>query len=141
MSPEASGSHRLKALASAQADKLIVGGIGLGSLLSVALLPHQFWPRCPIYAFTGIYCPGCGGLRATWDLLHGDVQGAVNQNPLIFAIPLLVLVGFLVQADAKKTGRRWPTIVVLILVAAITLAFTILRNQPGSWMAPDLLWR
>lgn len=128
----------LNQLVTKHADKLIVAGIGLGSLASVVFLPHQFWPKCPLYALTGIYCPGCGGLRATWDLLHGNLNGAINQNPLIFAIPLFVALGFAVQFEARRSGRRWPTIVLITAVALVSLIFTVLRNQPGSWMAPDV---
>lgn len=131
--------NRLLALGRRHGSALIVGGIGLTTLASVAFLPHQFWPRCPIYSLTGIYCPGCGGLRATWDLLHGNIQAAVNQNALIFAIPLFVLTGFVVQWDAKKTGRKWPTIVLLAVTAVVAIGFTWLRNLPGSWLAPDPL--
>ena len=131
------GQDWLKRQGAKHTDKLIVTAIGLGSLASVAFLPHGFWPKCPIYALTGIYCPGCGGLRATWELLHGNLSAALNQNPLIFAIPLFVALGFAVQFHAERSGRRWPTVVLIALVAIVSLVFTVLRNQPGSWMAPD----
>ena len=31
-----------------------------------------FFPKCPIYSTTGIYCPGCGSQRALHDFLHLD---------------------------------------------------------------------
>ena len=45
---------------------------------------------CPLYALTGLWCPACGGLRATHDLAHGDLAGAWAMNPLwVLAVPLV----------------------------------------------------
>ncbi|MGL5861091.1 MAG: DUF2752 domain-containing protein, partial [Phycicoccus sp.] len=44
------------------------------------------YPVCFSYSLAGIYCPGCGLLRAAHDLTHLDVAGAVERNPI--AIPL-----------------------------------------------------
>ena len=46
--------------------------------------PHASgsWGYCPI-SLLGLYCPGCGGLRAVNDLTHGDVIGAVSSNALL----------------------------------------------------------
>lgn len=100
---------------------------------TIYLLPTSLWPKCPIYFVTGLYCPGCGGLRAAHALLQGDVAAALNQNALIFAIPVLILGGFLVQ----KKASRVLTTTYLVFVGLVTATFTVLRNIPGSWLAPD----
>lgn len=109
----------------------VTGALGIGVLATV---PQSFWPKCPIYWTTGIYCPGCGGLRATSALLQGDLAAAANQNILIFLIPLLVGAGFLIQ----NTGKRGLNKVFIAFVVLISLAYTILRNVPDSWFAPDI---
>ena len=114
-------------------EQVALGLTGVATLGAVAFLPHEFWPKCPIYAVTGMYCPGCGGLRATWDILHGNLAGALGQNALIFAMPALVLLGFW----AQRTKSRWVRITLITLVAFITVVFTVARNLPGSWLAPD----
>jgi len=114
-------------------ENLALGATALATAGAVAFLPHEWWPKCPIYALTGLYCPGCGGLRATWDLLHGNVSGAINQNALIFAIPVLVALGFW----AQKRGSNRTKALVMWSAIFVAAAFTIARNLPGSWMAPD----
>jgi hypothetical protein len=47
----------------------------------------RFYPRCMMKAVSGLDCPGCGGLRATHQLLHGNVREAFALNPLFMARP------------------------------------------------------
>jgi hypothetical protein len=112
-----------------------VSATGIIALGVLATVPQAYWPKCPIYWTTGIYCPGCGGLRATEALLRGDFVAAVNQNVLIFFVPVLVAVGFLAQRAKKPHLANW----FIAFVAVVALAYTIIRNQPGSWLAPDIV--
>ncbi|WP_131724959.1 DUF2752 domain-containing protein, partial [Mycobacteroides abscessus] len=34
--------------------------------------PGGVLPVCPLKALTGLDCPGCGGLRMVYSLMHGD---------------------------------------------------------------------
>ncbi|MGC7322706.1 DUF2752 domain-containing protein, partial [Mycobacteroides abscessus subsp. massiliense] len=52
--------------------------------------PGGVLPVCPLKALTGLDCPGCGGLRMAYSLMHGDVLGALRYNAVG-----LVAVGFL----------------------------------------------
>ena len=89
------------------------------------------FPPCPIKAMTGFDCPGCGGLRATHALLHGDVAHAFALNPLYvaslpFALAWLAwraLAAFgAVRAAPVLTPRTTWTLV------AIAIAYGVLRN-------------
>src|SRR6188472_1157443 len=89
--------------------------IGALSLLTLALHlrdPHQHgsWGFCPSAAL-GIYCPGCGGLRAVNDLTDGQVGAAASSNLLL--VTLLPLLVFLLGRWAydRWTGRvRQPSV-------------------------------
>jgi predicted permease len=59
----------------------------------------------------------------------------VNQNVFVFLAPVLVLVGFLVQ----RTKKPHLTKLFVAFVAITALIYTILRNLPGSWLAPDVV--
>jgi hypothetical protein len=120
-----------------------IGGLGLATLALHLRDPHSSgsWGYCPS-ALLGIYCPGCGGLRAVNDLTNGHLGAALSSN-LLFVLVLPVLVFLLGRwALERWTGRvrqpdprRIRVFVVFLGVAAVV--FTVLRNVPtGSWLAP-----
>ena len=117
-------------------------GIFAGALVYVGVRdPHApgfGFPTCPFRLLTGWNCPGCGGLRMTHDLLHGDLAAAVADNVfLLVGLPMLVLW----LAVRWRGGRRlmpWPA-VTTVIVAAVT--WTIVRNWPGFPLVPTFIAR
>ena len=103
---------------------------------------HQITPPCVLFSHLGIYCPGCGGTRAAYDLMHGDVLGALHMN----AFATLVLIPGAVIAIVwwlaltlkvpmpKLALPGWLPWAVLIFFGA----FSVLRNLPGigGYLAP-----
>ena len=122
---------------------LVIGGLAVATLALRLRDPHEHgsWGICPSAAL-GVYCPGCGGLRAVNDLTHGDLAGAASSNlAFVVALPFIV-VGLALWAIGRWRGRplRVP-MSVITPVAYVSLAlltvFTVLRNLPaGSWLAP-----
>ncbi|MGH8970052.1 MAG: DUF2752 domain-containing protein [Actinomycetes bacterium] len=122
--------------------------LGAGSVAAalgyLALVdPHQAgrYPVCPFHALTGLWCPGCGGLRATHDLLHGDIAAAVGQNALlVLGVPVLALLWWWRwrPAAGRSAADRQPQAVPATLVlAVIALSFAVVRNLPvGAALAP-----
>jgi hypothetical protein len=125
--------------------KRLYGALGTGALLVGGLTyvgigdPHNpgfVFPVCPFYASTGLYCPGCGGLRMTHDLLHGDLAAAVVDNVfLLVGLPLL-LAWCVVRWRQGKSLMNAPALVVVI-VAAVTWA--VVRNLAGFPLVPTVL--
>ncbi|MDI1290839.1 MAG: DUF2752 domain-containing protein, partial [bacterium] len=69
---------------------------------------HVF-PTCMLYEWTGILCPGCGGLRATHQMLHGDLAAALRHNPLlVLGYPWLAY-GLWRILENHRTGRALPS--------------------------------
>lgn len=78
-------------------------------------------------------CPGCGGLRATHELAHGDVAAAWAYNPLVVvAFPLLAALLVRWFRDAARDDPPWspPTWLALVVVGGLA-AFWVLRNVPA----------
>lgn len=99
------------------------------------------WGFCPLLLTTGLYCPGCGGLRAVHDLTHLDLGAAASSNLLFVAsIPLLVGLWALwaIRAWTGRPNRPWRgTTPTLAAALTIGLVFTVARNLAfGSWLAP-----
>ena len=101
--------------------------------------PGSGLPPCPIHAYTGLFCPGCGATRAMHALVHGDVLQAMAMNPVFtLALPLLSLllldqVARLpppLSALARRVSDARPWAVLL-------LGYTLLRNLP--WAPFNLL--
>jgi hypothetical protein len=91
---------------------------------------------CAFKALTGLDCPGCGGTRAFWYLLHGNLPEAARNHVLaVFAAP------FLVYAYVAWTMRRVFGITVprlripplaMALFAVAWAALFVLRNLPWA---------
>ncbi|PVU81499.1 DUF2752 domain-containing protein (plasmid) [Cellulomonas sp. WB94] len=128
---------------------LVVGGLVAAATAYVAVVDPSspgHYLGCPLYVLTGHFCAGCGALRATHDLAHGDLAGAWAMNPLwVVVVPLLVVAwlcwtarswcGPAAASDVPAVRRGvWVPWVVLV----VTVAFTVLRNVPvlAPWLAP-----
>lgn len=102
--------------------------------------PGHF-PTCPVLALTGYFCTGCGTLRAVHSLLHVDLAGAWDMNPLLLLLAPFALATWVAWTVRAWTGRPrswaappWAIWVVLVLL----VGFTVGRNVPAlaPWLAP-----
>jgi hypothetical protein len=98
------------------------------------------YPVCPLLRLTGLYCPGCGGLRSAHAVVHGDLLAALQAN----APAVLGYAGFaalwtvwVVRAVRGRPLRIDPPPVLLWFLGASLLVFTVVRNLPfGGWLHP-----
>jgi Protein of unknown function (DUF2752) len=101
---------------------------------------NNFYPICQFHLLTGLYCPGCGATRATYQLLHGNCLAALHFNALyVIALAMLAARGiwFLKRKYYCQPVRFFipPNALWTLLVVAIV--FVVLRNIPGfSFLAP-----
>lgn len=123
---------------------LLIGGLGLVTIALHLRDPHAqgSWGFCPSAAILGIYCPGCGGLRAVNDLTNLRLVDAASSNLLFVAfVPVVVFV------LARWSLKRWQGEVYLprflsseqfaYVLIALMAVFTVLRNlSPFDWLAP-----
>ena len=121
---------------------LAVAALAGATAYVAAVDPNEpgHYPLCPTYALAGVYCPGCGMLRATHALTHGDLATAMQRNPLAVPIVLAVAALLLLWLRSAWTGRplQWepPRWMPWALAAAFVLV-TVVRNVPGwAWASP-----
>ena len=112
----------------------ILGLALAGGVLLFAVDPaqHALYPVCWLYATTGLQCPGCGGLRATHQLLHGHFAAAWRLNPLaVLLVPLYAwLAAHAGRALVQGRALPLPTLrpITVWLGFAVLLLFGVLRN-------------
>jgi hypothetical protein len=94
---------------------------------------YVWFPFCPFHVWTGLYCPGCGTLRATHYLLNGQLDTAFHYQPLLISLlPILaLLIGRVFYENLRKTSTTLPFELQLywLILIAICLFF-VLRNIP-----------
>lgn len=99
------------------------------------------WPPCPLHAWTGLYCPGCGSTRALHALLHGDVAQALAMNPLLVCL-LPVLAAMALNAagwSPRGSEALWRALSKPKPWLWLLLGYALLRNLPWppfAWLAP-----
>ena len=95
---------------------------------------YLFYPKCMFHSLTGLYCPGCGALRAVHQLLHGRLKAALGYNPLfVVSLPFLAY-GLTSELLAALNRKRLPRVFASPkwgwVLLGIVIAFWILRNIP-----------
>ncbi|MFF8033917.1 DUF2752 domain-containing protein [Streptomyces sp. NPDC016626] len=98
------------------------------------------YPVCPLLHLTGLYCPGCGGLRSAHAVVHGDLLAALEANaPAVLGYAGLAVLWtvWVVRAARGRPLRIDPPPVLLWGSGALLLVFTVVRNLPfGGWLHP-----
>ncbi|MFL6375392.1 MAG: DUF2752 domain-containing protein [Pyrinomonadaceae bacterium] len=113
-----------------------VVGIAGASTMVAAYDPTQvhFFPVCPLFALTGLACPGCGLTRGFHALFQGDVATAFGFNALfpVWAIVIgYVWLSLVVYAMRGKGLPMWPTNPTFLWTFMILLlVFGVVRNIP-----------
>ena len=91
-------------------------------------------PSCLVKLTTGLDCPGCGGTRAFYYLLHGNLPEAARYHAMaVFAAPFLVWL-YLAWAIKSVTGRQIPVPRIGAKSISVFLGawavFMVIRNIP-----------
>ncbi|SFW74319.1 DUF2752 domain-containing protein [Amycolatopsis australiensis] len=112
---------------------------GLGVCCAVVWIgdpttPGGFLPVCPTKALFGIDCPGCGGMRMAYSLMHGDIPAALHYNAVSFVVVLLFGWSTAAWTLGRLRGRamnswlhwRWTPLV----FAVVFVVWFVIRNLP-----------
>lgn len=85
-----------------------------------------FFPKCPFYIMTGLFCPGCGSQRAIHDMMHLNIFEAINHNALMF-FTFTFGIGLYLYSKKKFSDLIYHPKSPLIIFGIIFL-FGVLRN-------------
>ncbi len=110
-------------------------GIAAGLLWLKIYDPRLLTPyvQCPLHALTGLYCPGCGTMRALHALFNGEIVAALGYNPLMMLLMPLLLVKLLLDRRKNfKLLRFLDTPAAYWTILAVLVVYTILRNIPAE---------
>ncbi|MFF3627480.1 DUF2752 domain-containing protein [Streptomyces sp. NPDC002164] len=98
------------------------------------------YPVCPLLRLTGLYCPGCGGLRSAHAFAHGDIAAALGSNALAVAGYVFFAVLWVVWTVRAARGRPMSIAAGPALwwgIGAVLIVFSVVRNLPlGAALAP-----
>lgn len=98
------------------------------------------YPACPLYAVTGLYCPGCGSLRSLHGLANGDLVAAFARNPIMPPLLLILALVFLRWVVLRWRGKplTWdPPTWVPIAIGVGVIVYGVARNIPSlTWLSP-----
>ena len=92
------------------------------------------YPTCPLYALTGLYCPGCGSLRSMHSLANADLVESFARNPVIPPLLLILTLVFTRWVVLRWRGERFvwdPPAWVPVAIGIGVIAFGVARNIPG----------
>ena len=91
-------------------------------------------PVCPTKALLGIDCPGCGGMRMVYSLLHLDLPAAIHYNALGLVGLVVAALSYGVWVWNRATGasvRQWyETRYAARIALVLVVGWVIVRNVP-----------
>lgn len=99
-------------------------------------------PKCFLYQYFGIYCPGCGGSRALKALLEGKIFESFYSHPIILYTVIIYMVFMISQTlhyifPSKVKGihfHEWFLYGALVVIVINFLVKNILKFCFGIWL-------
>jgi hypothetical protein len=120
---------------------VIGAGLAAGSWVLYSFPPteHAFYPRCLFHALTGWQCPGCGGTRALYHLLHLHIGEALQYNALVTVVAPLALAWFIFWYGSVALRGQVPVVrisrPVAVCLYLIVVIFAAARNGGFTFLS------
>lgn len=109
---------------------VIVGIFAISVLLiayftpfSIEMISYDCW----IHEKSGLYCPGCGGTRAFFRLLHGDIIASFCYHPLVLYMGILYVAFMLKGIVAILSKGRYSFMKYHITYVYVGIAITVIQ--------------
>ncbi|MDJ0344508.1 DUF2752 domain-containing protein [Streptomyces sp. H10-C2] len=120
----------------------VLGGVAAAFAYVGLVDPNSpgHYPTCPLLRYTGIYCPGCGGLRSAYAVAHGDFGAALGLNAVAVIGYVVFAAVWAVWLSRTLRGRTFEIRLrpaYWWAIGTVVLIFSVARNLPfGSALAP-----
>jgi len=112
----------------------LLGGAAIVLLRLFDPATSGVFPPCPVRYLTGLYCPGCGSLRAMHALLHGELRRAWAMNPLMIIMLPFVTYGLVSAALLELRGKSLPQVMLsakwIRAFCVAVILYAVARNLP-----------
>ena len=114
----------------------IVALVALSAAILMVFPPTRFsfYPKCPIYSWLHLQCPGCGATRALAAVLRAHFVEALHFNALVTLMfpTAAIYFGISIRRVFHSETFRWPEPPASAVYSALVLAtiFTVVRNLP-----------
>ena len=112
----------------------LAGVLVLGTFIYMLLERWDIVPNmiCIVHDMFHVYCLGCGGTRAIFALLEGNIVESLYCNPAVVLGALLVLyyeIGVLITLW-KRNGKRYycTNVIPVVVYVIIVFVFSVVRN-------------
>jgi hypothetical protein len=126
---------------------IIIGVLAFFGMLALYIFwnPSEtnIFPKCPVYATTGIYCPGCGSQRATHKILNGEIIEGLRHNYMIALLAIVILYQGFIYVMNDVLGKNITNLLhkskVTFSILILVILFWVFRNIdafPFSELAP-----
>ena len=139
---ERSGPHTADRIARLRTPGVVLAGTAAAMTYIGSVSPYASgnYPVCPLYAVTGLYCPGCGSLRSLHSLANADIVASFARNPIMPPLLLILALVFLRWVVLRWKGERltWePPAWVPIAIGVGVVVYGVARNLPGlAFLSP-----
>jgi hypothetical protein len=112
----------------------LIGAAAFVSANNPAAAGARF-PSCVFHDLTGLWCPGCGLTRGTYQLLHGHIGAALSYNIFTPVVLVVVAVAWFswLRTSWGSPSVRMPTgsgRFLATVTPVIVIAYGVLRNIP-----------
>jgi hypothetical protein len=113
----------------------LVAGAGFLATHDPGVAGSRF-PGCLFHQTTGLWCPGCGLTRGTYQLVHGHLGAAVSYNIFTPFAVIAIAVAWLgwLRASWDQPAIRLPRHTVRMVgtvLPVLLIAYGVLRNIPA----------
>jgi hypothetical protein len=93
---------------------------------------YTYYPTCYLYFLTGKLCPGCGGMRGMYQILHGNLFEGLKFNLLLVLVIPVGAYYLLSEFSILLFNKPFPHLPyskpIFYIVLSIVILYWIIRN-------------